>query len=232
MTNLTPEQRGEVYARVFHDLAALVPIVAGAPNILGPIYGARMCDRAIKVMRAADRLIIGLEDAMPHDLWKTVDRACHDHSYRASRPRDTLRARAGDQLISVDDIRYTVRGILMPPISPAEHGCLGADLKAVHGTLTHAECDIGNAGGKRRNDLLSRVRKATRCLLALRSHMDSAVQREHPNGIEGRRPETIYFGANATPPMTEAHPRLGAITPAELAAARDWLSDRPWCAAR
>lgn len=56
--------------------------------------------------------------------------------------------------------------------------------------------DVGNSGARRGNDLLSRVRKTTRCMLSLRSHMDGVVHREHPDSIEGRRPATIYFGAN------------------------------------
>lgn len=195
--SLAAAQRGERYARIFHDLTALVPTVAGAPKILGPIYGASMCDRAIKVMRAFDRLMIGLEDAVTGTQWKALDRSCHDHSYRASRPRDTLRARAGNKPISVDDIRYTVSRALMPPLSLAEHCLLGADLKAIHSAMVTAGCDIGNAGGKRRGDLVRHVRKVERVLLTLRSHLDSAVQREYPtDDANWHNLASIYFGAS------------------------------------
>jgi hypothetical protein len=171
MTTTTTTQRDEVYDSLLHDLTAIVPITAGAPNILGRVYGARMCDKAINVSRAVDRLIIGLEDGLTDILWRTVERTCHDHGYRNSRTRDSLRAAAGEPPITEDEIQRTLRRERMPPLSASEHVAFSACLKVIRTAMIRAEIDIRNAGGPRRDDLLTRVRKVTRFLETLRSHM-------------------------------------------------------------
>jgi hypothetical protein len=197
MNRLTTQQRGEVYARTLHDLTELTPIMAGVPNILGMIYGARMCDRALKVMRAFDRLIIGLEDALPDLLWQSRDCANRDQVHRSSFNREFLRAEAGDPPINEDEIRCTMRRFIAPPLSLAEHRILGAKMKAIHNALIHAICELGNAGGKRRADLISRVRKVERILLTLRSHLDNTLHREHPtNDAQWLAVAAVYFGSS------------------------------------
>jgi hypothetical protein len=186
----------DVYARLLDDLIAIVPITAGAPNILARVYGARMCDKAINVSRAVDRLIIGLADGLTDSLWRTRSRTCHDHSYRNCRTRESLRAAAGEPPLGEYAISrgYYHRG---PPLSAAEHVQFGADLAAVRDALTHAEIAITQAGGKRRDDLLSLVRKAQRVLQTLRSNMDTVVQREWLKGIGGRVPAAVYTDAQS-----------------------------------
>jgi hypothetical protein len=73
MTTTTAEQRGEIYARLLHDLSAIYPIVDGGPNILGPIYGAGTCRRAGNIRSGLDRLLFVLGDATPRAIWRAAE---------------------------------------------------------------------------------------------------------------------------------------------------------------
>jgi hypothetical protein len=194
MKRPTGQQRGEIAARVFRELTRLHPSLDAAPDILGPAYGATMCDRAANARRAFDHLLIGLEDAMPNAMWKVADTTWKGHIVRPHTARAELRAQAGEPPLAEDAIRCTARGFNFPLLSGAEHKCLGADLKAVAAALTRAECDLANAYGARDN-LRRRAAKAIRLLLQLRCHMDSIIHREHPAGIERRPAAAVYFGA-------------------------------------
>jgi hypothetical protein len=188
--------RSEVYVRLLHDLSAIYPIVDGAPNILGRVYGAAMCDKAIRVGHTLYRLRTGLEDAAKD--WDSTRISWDAPSHRTSRTRTSLRARAGEPPITKDDPHYSARRERMPPLSPAEHVQFGADLAAASDALSRAERGIAEAGGSRCTDLLSRVRRVDLFLRRLRSHMGVAVQREHPDGIGGRHAGDVYFTETTT----------------------------------
>jgi hypothetical protein len=196
MKHLTPQQRYEIYARISREITDHYLVLVAVPNIVGPVYGAHMCDRAIKPVNAVIRLLIGLEDALPDSLVETAGTAWKNYSCRGlTSPRDALRARSGEPPLGEDAVRQTTRSWSMPPLSLAEHRLLGADLKAIHSAMVTAGCDIANAGGKRRDDLVRRVRKVERFLLTLRSHLDGAVQREYPtDAANWHTLASIYFG--------------------------------------
>jgi hypothetical protein len=196
---MTPTDRGHEHAQIFDNLLPHWPLMQATPNIVGPIYGARMCDRAQRPYIALYRLLIGLSDALPAEIRAKPSPDWAEWHNRLLHPvaaRNDLRARSGESPLVYDVMRQTMRGWSMPVLTLAEHRTLGTDLKALHAAVVAAECNIGNAGGPPVKDLTMRARKVRRPLLTLRSHLDSVVFREFSNSTTATL-TSAYFGADA-----------------------------------
>ena len=184
MQKTSRAQRDDIALRILTDLSALYPALNPVPNVLGPAYGARLCDRACAVLRAVEHLLIGLDGALSQEAWERADL-----SWKEQRPartwdgRNTLRQRAGLPPIGEAETRLVGRSYRFPSLALHEHVCLGADLKQLHAALVHAECALGNGFGKA-HDLLRRATKAVRVLLQLRSGLDSIVATEQRGGSD------------------------------------------------
>ena len=191
-----PAERDQIALDLLTKLDAAYVLLLNVPNIVGPAYGARMCDYAAKPRRAFERLIIEAHDILSDDAWRNAG-GWDWHTGEFLNPhgaRNRLRERVGEAPFPEDDprIRSSFRyGERYPVLALSEHGQLGADLKAVHATLNTAICTTGNTWGKT-HDLCHRARKAQRVLLTLRSHLDSVVHKDHP----GDR-ASLYFGGEA-----------------------------------
>ena len=192
MRNLPRHQRTETAARVLDDVAALHPLISPVPNIVGPAYGAPMCDRAITVVRALEHLLIGLELELPLD---TADAGDTSWKWRHADPhaaRAAIRQRAG----AASPVEATTRrSARFPHMTPAEHVILGADLKRLHAGLIAAEVTLANTLGNR-HTLRSRAAKAVRMLLQLRARMDTIAAQDCPERVNGRPTAAIYFGGD------------------------------------
>ena len=186
--------RTEIAAGVLNDVAALHPLISPVPNIVGPAYGAPMCDRAILVIRAVEHLLTGLELALPIAVADAADTSWKRHHAAPHAARGALRERAGEPPFAQDDIPHGARGWRFPHLTPAEHVILGTDLKRLHAGLIAAEVTLANTFGARHN-LRTRAAKAIRILLRLRSRLDTIAAQDCPEGVSGHPAAAIYFGA-------------------------------------
>ncbi len=186
-------KRIEIACGVLNDVAWLHPLINPVPNIIGPAYGAAWCDRGLKVIRALEYLLTGLELALPIADAGATDAPWKNQHIRAFNGRAALRQRAGEPPILIDDVPNTARGFKFPRLTPNEHICLGADLIRLHRGLLAAEVTLANTFGAT-HDLRRRAAKAVRTLLHLRNHLDSLVAQECPERVQERPTAAIYFG--------------------------------------
>jgi hypothetical protein len=176
------------------QIATLCRRIDPIPNIVGPAFGAAMCDTASRAVMGLFMLRIGVgdtldiahgEDELPTGDIRDQQR---DLSWPPLGARNVLRARAGIEALPLDT-RLGNRHRLLP-LTAAEHLYVGADIKIIHEGLVRVGCALGKFGR------LPRLAKtATRQLLTLRSRLDSVVCREFPDGINGEPPTHVYFGA-------------------------------------
>lgn len=187
-------QRFDIARGVLNDVAALLPLIDAVPNIIGPAYGAEWCDRALKVIRAVEYLLAGIELALPvadagegDGAWKTIPNRLRD-------ARAILRERAGEPPLPGEVYRNGLPRRRTSPLTDREHICLGTDLCRLRDGLQTAYITLANTYGVT-HDLPRRARKASTALLKLRDKLDSQAHQECPAHVEGRSTSSIYFGS-------------------------------------
>jgi hypothetical protein len=179
------EAMGEVQA-IFASLDTL-------PNIVGPTYGAAVCDRAMKIDRALCLLALGLQD-------EALDRAISLE--RADHLPPKFPAKARNELDGSFPPDTPVKARHWPPLTAREHHALGLRLKDARDRATGLFVTLSNAfplSSPRR--LVGRAKKVERALLAIRNerdtraHIDCPAYRDCPPGYNGIGPaRSWYYG--------------------------------------
>jgi hypothetical protein len=166
-------------------------------NIVGPAYGAAMCDIAIKAFhRELFRVAIGLEDA-------AYDRKIEIKRAEPATHKSPVQARAELGELTdpfADHVHYKKKH--WPPLSPTEHHKLGLRLREAKTRLTNLQAKLANAFAQSdRYQLPTRVKKVLKTLdtlcskLDARAHADCPTYVDAPPGVGIGPARSWYYGA-------------------------------------
>lgn len=160
------------YRAAMEQVRQLYIALSGVPNIVGPAYGAAMCDRAMKVERLLHPLALGLEDAANYqgiELDRVTDN-CMPHQ-----PPGVARSQLGEM---PGDAYY---GRCWPMLTATEHHTLGLRLREAKTTTAGLVCKLANAFPKSdQRNVAGRARRVERALAALCHALDNQAHKDWP----------------------------------------------------
>jgi hypothetical protein len=164
-------------------------------NIIGPTYGAAMCDKALKIDRALFTLVLGIEDQ------------AFDYGIQLDRPQPSelkFPAVARQELDGTFPPNTPVNKRHWPPLTAREHHALGLRLKDARNRALHLYVKLANAYPQAApRKLAARAQKVEKIISSIRNEMDSKAHVDCPTycdvppGHDGIGPaRSWYYGSS------------------------------------
>jgi hypothetical protein len=177
-----------------NQVQAMYAATNEVPNIIGPTYGAAMCDRALKIDQALHMLAVGIEDL------------AYDAGIRLDRPESPplkFPAVARNVLDGSFPSDTPVKGRHWPPLTAREHHALGLRLKDARDRAMGLYVKFANAFPQSSpQKLAGRARKVEKAISSVRNEMDNRAHNDcpaygdAPPGHDGVGPaRSWYYGA-------------------------------------
>jgi hypothetical protein len=163
------------FTEAMGQVQAIYDCLNSVPNIVGPTYGAAMCDLAGKIWPALHSLAVGLEDQALEAGFR-LDRAEPAPLKSPAQARHEL-----DGSFPADSV--IGRGRLWAPLTAKEHHALGLRLKDARNRLPDLLVRLANAFPQS-SGLANRVRKVEKAVSSLRNQMDNRAHEDWPAYID------------------------------------------------
>jgi hypothetical protein len=180
-----------------NQVEAIYAASNNVPNIIGPTYGAALCDRALKIDRALHNLAVGIEDQ------------AYAAGIRLDRPQSAslkIPAVARNELDGTFPLDTPTKGRLWPALTAREHHALGLLLKDARNRAQQLAVKLGGAfpqTTKQGPGLYARAQRVEKAISAIRNEMDTRAHDDCPTygnvapGHEGIGPSrSWYYGAS------------------------------------